>query len=152
MLIRKWLSRWRLKRAYKRQDVFTIFSLLKEQKVFESYRPVIGMGRVAVWHFPNVIAFHDYLENALDLVREEGYTDRLKKDLEKRQLSLDDYMAYGDGRSVDVYTATFALVELYQNLYDAIDEHKEERKVYYRRHFSNTHTEMMVLLNAFRPF
>jgi len=152
VLIKKWLSKWRLRRAYKREDVFTIFSLLKEQRVFESYRPVMGMGRILTWRFPNVIAFHDYLESALDLVREEGYTDRLKKDLEKRRLSLDDYMAYGDGRSVDVLTATDALVTLYQHLFDAIDAHKEERRVYYQRHFSDTHKEMMVVLRALQPY
>lgn len=149
-MIKKWLSRWRLRRAYRREDVRNIFRLLRELGVLDRYHPIRGMEKVETWHFPNITIFHDYLESALDLVRDEGYTDRLKKDFEKRRQSLDDYLAYNDGRAVDVNEAIVATVTLYLDLFNAIDTHKEERRMYYRRHFSNTHTEMMVLLTSFR--
>lgn len=149
-MIRHWYWRWKLKRLLKKDNrdvsVDELYRLIIKLDVLSHYHIAMGMEHTDVFYFPNIETFRLHLVKACELVENQQYTDRLKRDFSKQTLSVDDYLVLANGCSVDIEVGLRSVIELYNQFLELVSTQSSERQVYYRRHFTHIDRELQTLL------
>lgn len=112
------------------------------------YRTSKGIGHQRHFSFSTVDTFHRRLSLALDIVRQNEFTDRYDKQKGNFHLSIDEYLSTQQGFSIDPSEALESVRQTYAELITTCQEKEDKRRKYYMRHFHHLTEELFSLTSG----